>query len=118
MLEITGFDEVNMMGGYQTLLPNGLVPIIHNMQDDEEIGRFFTEALLQSNSEELTSEAEALLVSVFKPEYNKIKYDVYPNIANGTRSAGYTLASLNVTGMPLLLKTDYRPSTEMGSVKF
>ena len=73
---------------------------------------FLTEAeYLQS---ELTSEVEAMLVNMFKPAYNDIKFENYPNIEKGTRSAGYTYSSLIIEKLPARLKTDHHVQEPVG----
>ncbi|MBB3136603.1 hypothetical protein FHS26_004360 [Rhizobium pisi] len=118
LLDIVGFDEGNMIGGYEALIPEKVQPIIHEMKTEEEIDAFFSKPPIAPRAPELTSEAEALLIKLFKPEYNGIMFENYPNIANGTRSVGYTLANLTVTRMPMLLTTAHRPNAAMGDVKF
>lgn len=118
LLDILGFDEANMIGGYESLLPEGVQPLIHEIKTEEDIEAFFSKPPILPGAPELTSEAEALLINLFRPEYNDVLFDIYPNIANGTRSAGYTLANLTVARMPVLLTTTYRPNASIGHIKF
>ena len=93
MLEIEGFDEANVAFEYDFAVPKGVTPIVHDISSEDKFVEFFN-AWLEPKSAELTSEAEAMLINIFRPAYNDILYESYPNISKGTRSAGYTHATL------------------------
>jgi hypothetical protein len=113
MLDIVGVDEANIIGGYDIAVPPGVTPILHTMESDDEIETFYS-LRLQPPASELTSEVEGILVSTFKPAYNEKLFDSYPNISKGTRSAGYTHASLIIEKMPVVLETDHHTQELVG----
>jgi len=109
MLDIDGFDEANLFPSFEFMLQPGDVPIVHNFtmedDDDQSFIKYYSPAL-EPRAAELTTEVEAMLVSSFKPKYNKIVFEKYPFIQSGTRSAGYTKSSLLIERMPAILSTD------------
>ncbi|PRE93281.1 hypothetical protein C6Q02_01100 [Burkholderia multivorans] len=111
MLDIDGFDEANIFPPYEHAISPGAKPIVHYFTDDEHDhdGSFaaYWRPKLDARAPELTAEVEALLVSTFKPIYNEIKFDNYPEIKSGTRSAGYTESSLLIEKMPAILSTEH-----------
>ena len=113
MLDIVGVDEVNAIGNYEAVVPPGVTPILHTMETDDEIDTFYT-LRLQPPAAELTSEVEGMLVNTFKPAYNDKLFENYPNIGKGTRSAGYTHASLVIEKMPVVLETDHHTQEMIG----
>jgi hypothetical protein len=44
---------------------------------------------------------------MFKPKYNEILFDSYPEIKAGTRSAGYSQSRLVIERMPAILATEH-----------
>jgi hypothetical protein len=50
---------------------------------------------------------EAKLINLFRPAYNEVIFENYPDISNGTRSAGYTMSNLSIEQLPILFRTDY-----------
>lgn len=109
MLDIDGYDEANIFPNYEFALQPGIDPIVYAFSDDEDDERFdqYYDPKLAPRAPELTSEVEAMLVSTFKPKYNDIKFENYPNIKAGTRSAGYTQSTLVIEKMPAILKTEH-----------
>lgn len=109
MLHIEGFDEGNIFPDFEYLLPKDCKPIIFQFSFEDNDDRFekYYVPHLQANSEELTNEVEAMLINSFKPEYNDIKFDNYPEIKNGTRSAGYSTSYLVIQQMPARLFTEH-----------
>lgn len=107
-LEVLGFDEANIFQVFDFAVPDGLEPIIYDFTYEEDDDRFldYYEPKLGAAAPELTNEVEAMLVSLFQPTYNTIKFDNYPHLKKGTRSAGYTHATLTLQGVPVLLRTD------------
>lgn len=108
MLEIDGFDEANIFPTYEFALKPGVVPIVHEF-DPEDEGSFnsFYDPKLAADSEQLTTEVEAMLINCFKPAYNDVLFDNYPNIRSGTRSAGYTESMLVIEKLPAILRTSH-----------
>jgi hypothetical protein len=111
LLDIDGFDEANIFPPYENVLSQDTKPIAHYYTDDENDsdGSFaaYWSPKLDARAPQLTTEVEALLVSTFKPIYNKIKFDNYPDIESGTRSAGYSESSLFIEKMPAILSTEH-----------
>ncbi|MDB5582317.1 MAG: hypothetical protein JWR80_7493 [Bradyrhizobium sp.] len=106
MLSIEGFDEYNAMLGWELLVPDGMTPILHDLDTEEDFARFLTPSLA-SGAPELTNEIEAMLIAIFRPAYNGTRYKNYPEISNGTRSKGYTASELVVDKFPLILRTEH-----------
>lgn len=109
MLDIDGYDELNIFPFFEFAVEPGVEPIIHYYNSDEDDGTFdnYYAPILDTRAPELTSEVEALLVNTFKPKYNEVLFENYPNIKAGTRSAGYTQSSLLIEKIPAILKTDH-----------
>ncbi|MDH0090493.1 hypothetical protein N7373_03455 [Achromobacter mucicolens] len=108
MLDIDGFEERNLFPFFESALDLGIEPILHefNADDDESFSNYY-DPKLAPRAPELTSEVEGLLVSTFKPKYNEVLFDNYPNLSKGTRSAGYTKSSLLIERMPAILRTEH-----------
>lgn len=106
MLDIVGFDEANIAFNYGFAVPKGVTPIVYDISTDDKFAKF-SEPNLESRSPELTSEVEAMLIHTFKPAYNDVLFEGYPNIRRGTRSAGYTHATLLIEKLPVALETKY-----------
>lgn len=104
MLSIVGFDEVLLVGSYEAFVPAGVTAIQHSLITSKDSDRY-SKTWLKPNAPELTNEVEAMLINQFKPNYNDIKFKIYPNIKSGTRSKGYTTASLVIEKLPLILST-------------
>ena len=109
MLDIDGYDEGNMFPTFEFALQPGIEPIVYEFSYDEDDPRFeeYYKPKLSPRAPELTSEVEALLVSTFKPKYNEVLFENYPEIKAGTRSAGYTQSTLLIEKMPAILKTEH-----------
>jgi hypothetical protein len=97
---------------YDFAVPKGVTPIAHELDTEKDFEKFFQPSL-QARSPELTSEVEAMLISTFRPAYNDVLFENYPNISKGTRSAGYTHASLLVQKLPVVLKTKYHTQSAL-----
>jgi hypothetical protein len=108
-LDVIGFDDHNVIGSFDFTVPNGVEPIIHAFGDSDDDKRFeeYWAPHLKSDSPELTAEVEALLINLFKPSYNEVLFENYPNIIRGTRSAGYTHATLTIKQLPASLRTKH-----------
>lgn len=108
MLDIDGFREMNMFPYNEALLRLEAEPILFDIPlDDEEALVSFNTPLLETGSEELTTEVEAMLVNLFRPSYNEVLFENYPHIKNGTRDAGYSEASLMIERLPAILSTPF-----------
>lgn len=109
LLEITGVQEANIVPYHSWMMKDDTQPILHDLGDDNDFESFmkFHECKVSFNDQILTNEVEALLVSTFKPEYNKIKFNNYPDIKSGTRSLGYTESSLVIEYNPTTLETSH-----------
>ncbi|WP_416193412.1 hypothetical protein [Nitrobacter sp. TKz-YC01] len=104
MLDIEGVTEANVFSVFDFAVPAGVKPIEHPLDTEAEIKDYLT-CKINLKSPELTSEVEAKLIHLFKPDYNEKKFDSYPNIQKGTRSLGYTSAELIIGKLPAILKT-------------
>lgn len=105
-LEITGFAEHVIDASGPIVLPLPYVPIFHSFETDpysDEAAALFSHWLADGDPR-ATNELEVMLIRMFEPKYNATKYLNYPNIANGTRSAGFTYTDLAVTDFPFRLK--------------
>lgn len=109
MLDVIGFNEAVYYFNFELMLKKGIVPIVYEYDFSEGNDSFerFYKASIEPNAIELTNEVEAMLVNDFKPAYNEILFDNYPNIKSGTRSAGYTESTLVIDMMPVALSTDH-----------
>ncbi|SEJ51921.1 hypothetical protein SAMN05216201_11040 [Pseudomonas linyingensis] len=109
MLDIDGYDEGNIFPTFEFALQPGIEPIVYTFSNDEDDPRFdeYYEPKLPPRAPELTSEVEAILVSTFKPKYNEVLFENYPDIKAGTRSAGYTQSTLLIEKMPAILRTEH-----------
>ena len=104
LLEVEGFTEMNVFPLQDGMLPPGAEPIFHEVETAADFEAFNTPAIPPS-APQLTTEAEAQLINVFRPVYNEILFDNYPNIEGGTRSVGYTAATLEIDRLPFRLST-------------
>lgn len=108
LLDINGYDEVIQCPYSGLELAEGSDPIISYIDIDDEFAYDkFLEANLASDAVELTNEIEASLIQLFQPHYNRILFDNYPNISNGTRSAGYSQSFLTIESIPVCLYTEH-----------
>ena len=108
MLDIDGFEEATIFPDFDFAVSEGVEPIVYtfNFEDDNEAFEDYFTPNLAPKAAELTTEAEALMVNTFKPKYNDILYNNYPNIKNGTRDAGYTECTLMIEKLPAILRTE------------
>lgn len=109
MLSIKGLNEIIASSYFDFMLPEGVEPIFHEFDFGEDNDSFerFNEPFLSWNSPELTNDAEAMLINLFKPEYNEKLFNNYPNIKNGGRSAGYSDIRLTIERLPAILSTEH-----------
>lgn len=109
MLDIDGFDEANIFPSFAFALDPEIEPVVHEFRSDDDGESFseYYEPKLDARAPELTSEVEGLLVSTFKPKYNEVLFENYPNLSKGTRSAGYTQSRLLIEKMPAILRTEH-----------
>ncbi|MDR6294296.1 hypothetical protein E9232_006850 [Inquilinus ginsengisoli] len=105
-LEISGVEEIFIDTALPFLLPEGTTPVYHHFEiypPDPRCLAFYSPWMRQGDPE-ATNELEAMLIRMFEPTWNKIKYKSYPNIKNGARSKGYTMSSLALDDFPFRLK--------------
>lgn len=109
ILKVVGLDDMPMVGDLALDGMNGASPIMHTIDlgDDHAYERFVLTPPVQLGDEALTREVEALLINRFRPEYNQIKFDNYPDFEGGMRSKGYTATTLTIEGLPAFLYTDH-----------
>ena len=109
LLRATDFDEMVEIP-YQFLTsPDGVAPILHDidLDDEQAMERFMFQPFAQLGDEALTREVEAQLIHWFRPEYNEVKFENYPEIKGGMRSKGYSWTELEIDGLPASLHTDH-----------
>lgn len=114
LLDIDGYDELIFLpydDGCAYLLGSNVDPIIHSLSSDKSIDEFRRPSL-PTRAVELTNEAEAFLISTYRPKYNSIMYENYPKIQSGTRSAGYSAANLMIELLPAILTTEHYRNTK------
>lgn len=109
MLSVVGMNDAAAYINWEAALPPGSTPILHEFDFENDNGSFekFTAPQLELGSAELTNEVEALLINLFRPEYNEKLFKNYPNIKKGARSAGYTDTSLTIERLPAVLSTKH-----------
>lgn len=108
LLDVTGFTEGNIFPYSDVFTSDGVSPIFHELsleEGDDSFENFYTTSLALT-APELTNEIEAMLINLFNPTYNVIKFKKYPNIAKGTRSVGYTESTLFIEALPAILHTN------------
>jgi len=105
MLDIIGFDEGNLMPVYDFAVPKGVTPIVHKLDTAEDFEKFYQPAL-QARSPELTSEVEAMLVNMFKPAYNEVLFENYPNISRERGPQDTRTPLCLVQKLPVVLRTN------------
>lgn len=107
ILQITGVDDMPLLGGSADHPMAGSDPIVLTVDDNEAaVAEFMTQPYVQLGDEALTREVEAYLINLFKPSYNEILYENYPNIAGGMRSKGYSWTEIEFESVLAFLYTD------------
>ena len=107
ILQITGVDDMPLLGGSTDHPMAGSDPIVLTLENNEEsVAEFMTQPHVQLGDEALTREVEAYLINLFKPSYNEILYENYPNIAGGMRSKGYSWTEVDLDSVLAFLYTD------------
>lgn len=102
-LHVKGYSEINSFK--EVVKPaNGSLSISHTANNDEELSQYLS-PFVDANSLNLTNEAEAYLVQKFKPQYNEILFDNYPNIRTGMREAGYNTSEVTIEDLVAKLET-------------
>lgn len=107
-LNLLGLDDAPMVGAFDGSPINGVKPIIHSLDfnDGEALSDFMTNSPVKLGDEALTREVEAMLIHKFRPEYNEVMFENYPEIKGGMRSKGYTDTHLTLERLPAFLYTD------------
>lgn len=105
-LEIIGVDEYGYDASVPFPLPAAYEPIIHEVGADpaSDTHVAFTTQWMIPGNPAATNELEAMLIEMFRPRYNKIKFSKYPNIKSGARNLGYTYTDVAITDFPFRLK--------------
>ena len=113
MLDIVGLDDAVEIPYVGVTHRPGVPPILHkvDLDNEEALERFIRQPLVQLGDEALTLETEAFLIRKFRPAYNEVLFENYPNIKNGMRSKGYTYTDLVVERLPAILHTDHCQAT-------
>ncbi|CAN7770191.1 hypothetical protein LJR245_007493 [Rhizobium leguminosarum] len=104
-LQIVGFDEymgvvewpaddINGKATYFAYSTEGREPDLAELE----------KAWLEPGDAALTTELEAMLIHMFKPAYNKIQYNEYPDIKGGALGAGYFEADVMLQDFPFNLR--------------
>ncbi|KWS40882.1 hypothetical protein [Pseudomonas syringae] len=107
ILQITGVDDIPLLGGSAEHPMAGSDPIVLTVDGNEAaVAEFMTQPHVQLGDEALTREVEAYLINLFKPSYNEILYENYPNIAGGMRSKGYSWTEIEFESVLAFLYTD------------
>jgi hypothetical protein len=108
ILQMTGLDDMPMIGGDADHPMAGPDPIVFSLDaEGDSCERFMATPHVQLGDEALTREVEAFLIQMFKPTYNEILFDNYPNIAGGMRSKGYSWTELVLDRLPAFLYTEH-----------
>jgi len=108
ILQITGLDDIPMIGGDADHPMGGPDPIVLTLDiEDDSCERFMADPPVQPGDEALTREVEAFLIHRFKPTYNEILFDNYPKIAGGMRSKDYSWTQVVLENLPVYLYTDH-----------
>jgi hypothetical protein len=107
LLDIVGFNDINMFPYFKPLEPQEPSAIIHEFDFDPDSQSFeeYYAPKIGLKSIELTNEVEAALVRKFLPDYNTIHFKKYPEIESGTRSLGYTESIIAIESLPATLST-------------
>jgi hypothetical protein len=114
LLRATDFDEVLEFPHQFMAPPDGSAPILHSIDLDEDgaLERFLR-PFAGLGDEALTRDVEAQLIRWFKPPYNKVTFDNYPDIKGGMRSKGYSFTELEIDRLPASLYTDHGSMTSV-----
>ncbi|KXF77182.1 hypothetical protein ATN84_07115 [Paramesorhizobium deserti] len=109
MLSIGGISDNPLFPYNDAFEPKHGNPILYEFDFDDANDSFerFYNPQLQPGAAELTNEVEALLIHLFKPEYNKKLFRHYPFFKNGARSAGYSDTHLVIEKLPAILSTKH-----------
>ncbi|MEZ0324285.1 MAG: hypothetical protein ACAH95_00105 [Fimbriimonas sp.] len=116
MLDVIGVDEMPVLGPWGFVdLAAGETPIVQRVRTEQDAIDFFKPGI-DPGAAQLTNEVEAMLIKLFRPKYNEVLFEKYPNIGNGTRSLGYTKAELVIERLLATLKTEFHTERVIGSV--
>lgn len=115
-LAITGVDELKAALDEDDLIADAPPPILFGFPDDETDTSYisFHKPWVALGDAALTTELEAMLINLFKPAHNSIKFNGYPLIKGGLRDLGFTEAELRLEEFPFTLtdKTGHVPLLE------
>lgn len=107
-LNLLGLKDVPAVGSYDESPIDGAIPILHRLDlcDEDALADFMCNPPVLLGDEALTREVEAMLINAFRPDYNEVQFENYPNIKGGMRSKGYTDTHLQLERLPYRLYTD------------
>ena len=82
-------------------------PIAFRLPDDprDPKVRDFARKWANKNSKAATTELEAWLINMFKPEHNETLFDNYPFIIGGLRDLNYSFTDLTINNCPYVFRT-------------
>lgn len=104
-LEIVGFDELMGIVEWPSEEINEKATYYAFSTDDTDPDLSDLERpWLTLGDAALTVELEAMLIDMFRPKYNKIKYNDYPDIAGGALSVGYFESDVILQEFPFKLR--------------
>lgn len=120
LLTVVGLVEMMEIPFVGLATPSGIKPILHtlNLADEEGLGRFASEQFVKLRDEAMTREVEAHLIHRFKPKYNAVKYNNYPDIKGGMRSNGYSWTELEIEKLPAKLATSHSTWDLIGDIEY
>lgn len=107
MLDIHGIDELVSRADDLEPEEDLAAPILHAVPEDptDPASIAFLKPWIGLRDKALTTEVEAMLINLFKPEHNSIHFDNYPQIKGGLRDLGFTDTELRLEGFPFSLTT-------------
>lgn len=108
LLRATDFDEVLEVPHTLLAEREGVEPILHPIDLNQQGAlEAFYQPFIEMGDEALTRDLEAQLVRYFRPPYNEVMFNNYPDIAGGMRSKGYSWTEVETDGLPASLSTDH-----------
>jgi hypothetical protein len=108
LLKAMDFDEM-------VVVPDTALPRIENTKlvshsidlDQDGAIEAFSLPFIDVGDEALTRDLEAQLIRYFRPEYNEVFFENYPDIKGGLLSKGYSWSDFEIVGLPAALSTDH-----------
>lgn len=108
LLKAMAFDEI-------VIVPDTALPRTDNTKlvshpidlDQDGAIEAFSLPFIDAGDEALTRDFEAQLIRYFRPKYNEVFFDSYPNIKDGMLSKGHSWSDFEIVGLPAALRTDH-----------